>query len=189
MSADNVALPASRRAAANDRRPAGRAAIDRYLLGAGPTAANPQQRRAAAGWDRQTDARQLHRPCCSCCAGYWCCTSVSSLAECTSDRWSRRYTDWNTPNCTNCIDESLTRTWSVSPAPVHQPINQFSQQGRSQAWAWGGSSPPRRRLSLSPQMKTSPFNERANVLAAAMHDYAYTRVKSEGLSSYHCCLM
>jgi len=48
-SADNEALPAFGRAAAGDRRPAGRAAIDRCLLGAGPTAANPQQRRAAAG--------------------------------------------------------------------------------------------------------------------------------------------
>jgi len=34
-----------------------RAAIDRYLLAAGPTAANPQQRRAAARWDRATDGR------------------------------------------------------------------------------------------------------------------------------------
>ena len=43
-------------------------AIDRYLLPAGPTAANPPQRRAAAGWDgrtrqRRTDTRQIHRPC------------------------------------------------------------------------------------------------------------------------------
>ena len=33
----------------------GRAAIDRHLLPAGPTAANPQQRRAAAEWDRRTN--------------------------------------------------------------------------------------------------------------------------------------
>jgi len=39
MSDDNVALPAFVAAAA-DLRPAGRAAIDRYLLAAGPTAAN-----------------------------------------------------------------------------------------------------------------------------------------------------
>jgi len=56
-------------AAAADRRPAGGAAIDRYLLAAGPTAANLQQRRAATEWDgrtdRQTDAQQLHRPCCA----------------------------------------------------------------------------------------------------------------------------
>jgi len=43
-------------------------AIDRYLLPAGPTAANPPQRRAAAGWDgrtrqRRTDTRQIDRPC------------------------------------------------------------------------------------------------------------------------------
>jgi len=38
MSDDNVALPAF--VAAADLRPAGRAAIDRYLLAAGPTAAN-----------------------------------------------------------------------------------------------------------------------------------------------------
>ena len=31
------------------------AAIDRYLLPAGPTAAILQQRRVAAGWDRQPD--------------------------------------------------------------------------------------------------------------------------------------
>jgi len=36
---------------------AGCAAIDRYLLAAGPTAANPQRQRAAAGWDRQTGGR------------------------------------------------------------------------------------------------------------------------------------
>ena len=39
MSDDNVALPAFV-AAAVDLGPAGRAAIDRYLLAAGPTAAN-----------------------------------------------------------------------------------------------------------------------------------------------------
>ena len=37
---------------------AGRAAISRYLLSAGPTAANPQQRRVAAGWDRQIDRQR-----------------------------------------------------------------------------------------------------------------------------------
>jgi len=55
-----VALPAFAavcRAAARLLLTAGRAAIDRYLLAAGPTAANPQQRRAAAGWDRRTDRR------------------------------------------------------------------------------------------------------------------------------------
>jgi len=51
-----VALPAFA-AAARMLLTAARAAIDRYLLPAGPTAANPQQRRAAAEcWDRQTDA-------------------------------------------------------------------------------------------------------------------------------------
>ena len=48
-SADNVELPAFVAVR--------RAAIDRYLLAAGPTAANPQQRRAAARWDRATDGR------------------------------------------------------------------------------------------------------------------------------------
>ena len=61
MSADNVALPAARirrpHAAARLLLSTGRAAINRYLLPTGPTAANPQQRRAAAGWDRQTDGR------------------------------------------------------------------------------------------------------------------------------------
>ena len=41
-----------------DRRPAGRAAIDRYLMAAGFTAANPQQRRAADGTDGQTDGHE-----------------------------------------------------------------------------------------------------------------------------------
>jgi len=68
-----VALPASaaeRRAAARLLLATGRAAIDRYLQVAGPTAANLLQRRAAVGWDRQTDrqrdgrmnARQMHGP-------------------------------------------------------------------------------------------------------------------------------
>jgi len=35
----------------------GRAAIDRYLLPAGPTAANPPHAAAAGEWDRQTDGR------------------------------------------------------------------------------------------------------------------------------------
>jgi len=38
-----------------------RVAIDRYLLPAGPAAANPYQRRAAAGWDGRTDTRQFNR--------------------------------------------------------------------------------------------------------------------------------
>ena len=38
------------------------AAVGRYLLPAGPTAANPLQRHAAAGWDRQTDSRTDGRP-------------------------------------------------------------------------------------------------------------------------------
>ena len=54
-STDNEALPAF--AAAVRMLPtAGHAAIG-YLPAAGPTAANPQQQRAAAGWDRQTDRR------------------------------------------------------------------------------------------------------------------------------------
>jgi len=42
------AFAAERRAAARLLLTAGRAAIDRYLLAAGPTAANPQQQRRAA---------------------------------------------------------------------------------------------------------------------------------------------
>jgi len=71
-----VALPAFAavcRAAARLLLTAGCAAIDRYLLAAGPTAANPQRQRAAAGWDRQTggrtDARHLHRACSASYAG------------------------------------------------------------------------------------------------------------------------
>jgi len=65
MSADNVALPAvaaARRTAARLLLTAGRAAIDRYLLAAGPTAANLQQRHAVAGCDYgQTDGRMPDR--------------------------------------------------------------------------------------------------------------------------------
>jgi len=49
-SAENVALPAF--AAAQLLLTDGRAAVDRCRL---PTAANPLQRRAAAGWDGRTD--------------------------------------------------------------------------------------------------------------------------------------
>ena len=60
-SAVNVALPASaavrRRAAAPRCCGTGRAAIDRYLLAAGPTAANPPHAAAAGERDRQTDGR------------------------------------------------------------------------------------------------------------------------------------
>jgi len=46
---------------------AGRAAIDRYLLPAGPTAANPPHAAAAVdNWgqtDGQTDTVPLHKPC------------------------------------------------------------------------------------------------------------------------------
>ena len=59
MYAENVALPAfaaTRRNAALCCCGAGRAAIDRYLLPAGPTAANPQT-------DRRTDTVLFHRPC------------------------------------------------------------------------------------------------------------------------------
>jgi len=38
-----------------DSQLAGCAAIDRYLLLAGPTAANPLQLHAVAGWDREAD--------------------------------------------------------------------------------------------------------------------------------------
>jgi len=62
------AFAAARRAEARLLLSAGRAAIDRYLLDAGPTAANPRQRRAN-GTDRRTDARQLHRPCSAYYAG------------------------------------------------------------------------------------------------------------------------
>ena len=47
-------------------RPCAAAAVDRYLLVDGPTAANRQQRRAAAGCDRRTDgwtdARKFSSP-------------------------------------------------------------------------------------------------------------------------------
>jgi len=52
-SAENVALPAF--AAAQLLLTAGRAAVDRCRLPGRPTAANPLQRRAAAGWDGRTD--------------------------------------------------------------------------------------------------------------------------------------
>jgi len=49
---DNVTLPAF-----PPPPPAAAATINRYLLPAGPTAANLHQRRVAAGWDRWTDRR------------------------------------------------------------------------------------------------------------------------------------
>jgi len=51
------AFAAKRRVAAPLLLNAGRAAIDRYLVPAGPTAANPQQWRANDGTDKQTDGR------------------------------------------------------------------------------------------------------------------------------------
>ena len=60
MSAVNVALPAFaavRHSAAPCCCGAGRAAIDQYLLSAGPTAANPLNAVAAGEWDRQTDGQ------------------------------------------------------------------------------------------------------------------------------------
>jgi len=52
------AFAAERRAAAPLLLAAGRAAIDRCLLPAGRTAANPRQRSAAGElWDRRTDGR------------------------------------------------------------------------------------------------------------------------------------
>jgi len=53
-SADNVALPTFARRCCS-AAVADRATIDRYLLPAEPTAANPPRRRAAVGWDRQRD--------------------------------------------------------------------------------------------------------------------------------------
>jgi len=53
-----LAFAAERRAAAPLMLSIGRAAIDRYLLPAGRTAANPQQRNAVGEqWDRRTDRR------------------------------------------------------------------------------------------------------------------------------------
>ena len=44
--------------------PSPAAAIDRYLLPAGPAAANPPHAAAAVDrWDRQTDSVPLHTPC------------------------------------------------------------------------------------------------------------------------------
>ena len=63
-SAANVALPASaaaRRAAAPCCCGAGRAAIDRYILPAGPTAANPPHDAATGERDGQTDRRTAYR--------------------------------------------------------------------------------------------------------------------------------
>ena len=67
-SADNVALPAfvaAGRAVARLLLSTGRAAINRYLLASGPTAANPLQRRGVAGrdgTDTRTDGR-THDSC------------------------------------------------------------------------------------------------------------------------------
>jgi len=72
---------------------AGRAAIDRYLLlAAGPAAANLQQRRAAAGWDRQTDARQMHRPS---SAYYGLDVYEPNLVRVTTNHRAKTYTTSN----------------------------------------------------------------------------------------------
>jgi len=55
-STDNKALPAFAAAAAN-RRPAGHAATNQYLLPTRPTAANPQQQHVMGQTNRQTDGR------------------------------------------------------------------------------------------------------------------------------------
>jgi len=55
------AFAAARRAAAPLLLTAGRAAIDRYLLPAGRTAANPQQRRANDGTNGETGGQTDRR--------------------------------------------------------------------------------------------------------------------------------
>ena len=92
-SALNVTLPAF---AAERRRlhycaRSAPTAVDRYLLPAGRSAANPPAAVAAVDrWDRrtdgETDTRPLHRPCCACCAG-----SVKS------------YRKDKSKNCFNCF--------------------------------------------------------------------------------------
>ena len=71
--ADNVALPAFAAACHAAEWQAAKhrlCSTDRHCLLDSPTAANLQQWRAAAEcWDRQTDARQLHRPCSAYYAG------------------------------------------------------------------------------------------------------------------------
>ena len=83
--ADNVTLLAF---AAAERRAAVRRVIDRYLLPAGPTAANPPQRYAVVDrWDRQTggqtDTVSFYRSCayCSSTVRYDCvCVRSPGLA-------------------------------------------------------------------------------------------------------------
>ena len=84
VSADNVTLlafAAERRAAAPLLLSAGRAAIGRSLLAAGPTAANLADRRPSDGTDGPTDARQFHRPCGSACRASIVSVSDGDLAR------------------------------------------------------------------------------------------------------------
>jgi len=76
--------------AAADCQSTGCAAIDRYLLAAGPTAANLQQCRAAARWDRQsrqTYTWQMHRSCSAYSAGSGSKNSYIAKATLPSVLW------------------------------------------------------------------------------------------------------
>jgi len=66
-----------------------RAAIDRFCLPAGPTAANPPHAVAAAqnGTEGQTDVRQFHRPCSA-----YCASNVSKNDEDGDDDDGRQFT-------------------------------------------------------------------------------------------------
>ena len=94
---------------------AGRAAYDRYLLPAGPTAANPSHAAAAGEWDRRTDTVPFHRPC----AAYYTGSANNSLSnEQTQYRTHKTYV----PTPANIVEQLMTiSSRDVFSARFHRP--------------------------------------------------------------------
>ena len=100
------AFAAARRAAAPCCCGAGRAAVSRYLLPAGPTAANPPHAAAADEWYRQADGQTGRTP------------SVSHGA------WDRQ-TDGQTDASQHCLIHTY----------IHTRDNAYSSQAQAEAVA------------------------------------------------------
>jgi len=94
---------------------AGRAAYDRYLLPAGPTAANPSHAAAAGEWDRRTGTVPFYRPC----AEYYTGSANNSLSnEQTQYRTHKTYV----PTPANIVEQLMTiSSRDVFSARFHRP--------------------------------------------------------------------
>jgi len=94
----------------------GRAAIDRYLLPAGPTAANPPHAAAAGEWDRQTDGRFIDHI--AYCAGsvriiaVTCQSSYSTSTASQKNCQSNRQPAWTLPTLPVTHCKRTVRHWS-----------------------------------------------------------------------------